>query len=93
LWCALDGYYHSGPVSWQWTGDKPARLAGPALRDAALNAGMETDNEDEAFAMSVLGSQDATPTVLDALRAHRLVDAAYRSAGRGGERVAIDESR
>jgi predicted dehydrogenase len=60
------------------------------LRDVALDAGMQTDNEDEAFARSVLSSQDATPTVLDALRAHRLVDAAYRSAGRGGERVATE---
>jgi predicted dehydrogenase len=90
LWCALDGYYHAGPVSWQWTGDERARLAGSALRDVALDAGMQTDNEDEAFARSVLSSQDATPTVLDALRAHRLVDAAYRSAGRGGERVATE---
>jgi myo-inositol 2-dehydrogenase/D-chiro-inositol 1-dehydrogenase len=90
LWCALDGYYHSGPVSWQWTGDQRARLAGSALRDAAMDAGMQTDNEDEAFATSVLSSQDATPTVLDALRAHRLVDAAYRSARRAGERMAIE---
>lgn len=90
LWCALDGHYHFGPVSWQWTGEQRARLTGSALLDAALDAGMQTDNEDEAFATSVLDSQHATPSVLDALRAHRLVDAAYRSAGRRGERVAVE---
>jgi predicted dehydrogenase len=90
LWCALDGHYHAGPVSWQWTGEEPARLAGSALRNAGLDAGMQTDNEDEAFARSVLDSRVATPTVLDALRAHRLVDASYRSARGGGKRVAVD---
>jgi predicted dehydrogenase len=90
LWCALDGYYHTGPVSWQWTGDKPASLAGSDLKDIALHKGLQTDNEDAAFASAVLSSREATPNVLDAARAHRLVDAAYRSERKGGERLVQD---
>jgi predicted dehydrogenase len=91
LWCALDGHYHSGPISWQWTGEEPGTLGGSILRDAALRQGLKTDNEDAAFASAVLNAQEATPTVLDALRAHRLVDAAYRSAQHGGDRLTIAE--
>jgi predicted dehydrogenase len=92
LWCALDGHYHSGPVYWQWTGEKPASLAGSALKDAALGKGLETDNEDAAFASAVVKSQEATPTVLDALRAHQLVDVAYRSAEQGGNRLSAEQA-
>jgi hypothetical protein len=92
LWCALDGHYHSGPVHWQWTGEKPAGLAGSALKDAALSKGLQTDNEDAAFASAVANSQVATPTVLDALRAHRLVDVAYRSAEQGGNRLSVEQA-
>jgi predicted dehydrogenase len=92
LWCALDGHYHSGPVYWQWTGEKPASVAGSALRHAALSTGLQTDDEDAAFASAVMNSRDATPTVLDALRAHRLVDAAYRSAEQDGNRLSVEQA-
>jgi predicted dehydrogenase len=90
LWCALDGHYHSGPVYWQWTGERPGSAGGSALRNAALRKGLQTDNEDEAFASAVMRPEQATPTVLNALRAHRLVDVAYRSARQGGNRLAIE---
>jgi predicted dehydrogenase len=93
LWFALDGHYHLGPVHWQWTGEKQASLVGSALKDAALRKGLETDNEDAAFAGAVIRSQEATPTVLDALRAHQLVDVAYRSARQGGNRLVIEQAK
>ena len=49
MWCAVDGHYHLGPVTWQWDGEQPASLDGDELSDAARSQGLVTDNEDAAF--------------------------------------------
>lgn len=91
LWCRLDGSYHLGPVSWQRPGEPRESLGGEQLRRAALAAGLDTDNEDQAFVASVLDGKPANPDVAAALRAHQVVDAAYRSARQAGQALAVED--
>lgn len=87
LWCALDGNYFSGPVTWRRVGESKHSVAGHELIAAADSS--TTFNEDAAFVGSVLSGRPAYPDFAIGVRAHELVDAAYRSASIGGERVAI----
>jgi hypothetical protein len=47
---------------------------------------------DVAFLRSVRSGQSCSPDVLDALRAHVIVDACYRSAAGGGAVVSVPET-
>ena len=84
MWCAVDGHYHLGPVTWQWDGEQPASLDGDELSDAARSQGLVTDNEDAAFVAAARDNKRAQPSFLDGLRAQQVVDVAYRSARTGG---------
>ena len=88
-----------GPVRWsptpEVTAPGPGLDAGPevpadeelargALVEAWMSAGGVPRNPDGAFVDAVASGQAAQPSFRTALRAHRLVDAAYRSAAAGG---------
>ena len=84
LWCVLDGSHHWGPVSWQFGGE-PLRTAGAGDLEALLGpSAVEDHNPDAAFVAAVEAGAPAYPDFGVALRAHAVVDAAYRSAGSDG---------
>ncbi len=74
-----------GPLRWQRPGESPQELQGEALVAAAP----KQHNPDGVFVDAVANNRPATPTFADALRAHVVVDAAYRSAAQGGAVVPI----
>jgi predicted dehydrogenase len=84
MWCALDSHYHLGPVTWQFDGEDPRTLGGDELVEAARSQGLLTDNEDAAFIAAARDNKRAEPSFVDALRAHEVVEVAFRSARRGG---------
>ena len=63
-------------------------MGGNEIREAAARAGQQTDNEDVAFIDAIAAGRRAHPDVAIALRAHEVIDAAYRSAKRAGVRIA-----
>ncbi len=77
-----------GPVSWQ-SDDGSGTLEGPALVDAVRGDGV-SQNPDREFIDAVLAGTAAHPDVHTALTAHRIADAAYRSAADGGALVELD---
>ena len=78
-----------GPVEWQTTGQAPSRLDGSDLIDEAGRRGAALGNPDELFIDAVVRGEPAWPTFADALRAHTLADAVYRSAADGGAPVTV----
>jgi predicted dehydrogenase len=89
LWCALDGSHHWGPVSWQWHGEPVRTATGEELLGLLAPSAVEDHRPDAAFITSVLGRRQAHPDFRIALRAHVLVDAAYRSAAADGAVVEV----
>jgi predicted dehydrogenase len=87
LWAALEGD-SIGPVRWQRPGESPQSLQGEALLAEVKTRGLKTKNPDGAFVTAVAEGRPASPDFADALRAHVVVDAAYRSAAAGGQAVA-----
>ncbi len=93
---ALQGDWH-GPVRWDRTDrfDAGEQADTGALADVELARaaeaidGLEGD-PDQAFVSAVLAGEAAHPSFEVALRAHRLADAAYRSAAAGGAVFAVD---
>lgn len=80
LWCVLDGNHHWGPVSWQFRGE-PLRTAGRGDLEGLLGpSAVDDPNPDAAFVVAVEAGRPAYPDFGVALRAHAIVDAAYRSA-------------
>jgi predicted dehydrogenase len=73
-----------GPVTWQTTGEPEQELAGEALDAACRDAGLNPGNPDGAFVRAVRDRSPASPPFSAAVRAHRVVDAVYRSAAAGG---------
>jgi predicted dehydrogenase len=93
---SLEGDW-AGPVDWDRSrrvDGGPAgavgRLGGPELVAEAHRIDGLGTNPDQAFVDAVLAGRAAYPTFAQALRAHRLVDAAYRSAAAGGAVVGVD---
>jgi predicted dehydrogenase len=78
-----------GPVEWTTTGSAPTKLDHADLTAEAEQRGAALGNPDELFIEAVVKGEAAWPSFKDALRAHVLADAAYRSAARGGGPVAI----
>jgi predicted dehydrogenase len=78
----------NGPVHWQ-TDAGSGSLEGADLV-AAVRADGKTQNPDREFIDAVIGGRTAHPDMRTALRAHRLADAAYRSAASGGAAIVID---
>ena len=88
VWIAVEDDWF-GPVTWQ-DADAPAvTVTGEALLAACAERGIATPNPDGDFVRAVRDGTPAHPDVTVALRAHRLVDAAYRSAAAGGAPVAV----
>jgi predicted dehydrogenase len=67
----------------EWVDDLPLSNDEVGL---AVRAYVEADR---AFVEAVAAGQPPAPTLEDALMAHRLVDAAYRSAGAGGVPITL----
>jgi predicted dehydrogenase len=78
-----------GPVAWRCTGRDEQRLDGDGLIAALHDRGIATPNPDGAFIAAVRDRTPATPAFTDAVRAHRLADAVYRSAADGGQPVQV----
>ena len=89
-YCVLSGDWF-GPVEHQATGQgAPVAYDWPALEEEATRRGVRMGNPDGEFVHAVAYGEPAWPAFADALRAHELADAIYRSAASGG--TAIDVS-
>ncbi|GAC1535654.1 MAG: Gfo/Idh/MocA family oxidoreductase [Acidimicrobiales bacterium] len=88
LWAVLEGDW-IGPLRWQRPGQAPEELHGDALLERVAVLGLGREIPDGAFVRAVAAGHRAQPAFADALRAHRVVDAAYRSARSGGTPIAI----
>ncbi len=84
LWCVLDGHHWGGPVYWRRGNGDAGALEGAALADHVAALGLTTGTEDEHFLDAVERGCPASPDFSVAVRAHTLVDVAYRSAELGG---------
>jgi predicted dehydrogenase len=78
-----------GPVEWTTTGVPPQRLEGGALEAEAARRGAAIGNPDGAFIAAVVAAEPAWPSFSDAVRAHVVADAVYRSAAAGGQPVEV----
>jgi predicted dehydrogenase len=76
-----------GPVRWTLTGEGEQVLEGTELLAALDPALPEGGNPDSEFIAAVAEGRPASPDVAVALRAHRVVDALYRSAAADGAPV------
>jgi predicted dehydrogenase len=88
FWAVLSGEW-IGPLRWQRPGSSATELQGEALLARVAELGLTPGNPDGAFVAAVAGGGPAFPDFALALRAHTVVDAAYRSAAEGGAAVAI----
>jgi predicted dehydrogenase len=78
-----------GPVSWTTTGSAPVKVDFADLEAEAARRGATLGNPDELFINAVVKGEPAWPSFADALRAHVLADAAYRSAATGGAPISV----
>ena len=78
-----------GPVEWTTTGNAPVRLDFADLEAEAGRRGAALGNPDALFIDAVVAGTPAWPSFTDALRAHVLADAAYRSAAAGGAPISV----
>lgn len=73
-----------GPVWWSRGDGSDQVLSGADLAAEVDRRGLRTGDPDGEFIEAVTAGRPAWPDVGDAIRAHQLVDAAYRSAAAGG---------
>ena len=78
-----------GPVEWVSSGATPTRIDGAELVEEAGRRGAALGNPDELFIEAVVRGEPAWPSFADALRAHTVADAVYRSAADGGAPVTV----
>ena len=78
-----------GPVHWTRVGEGTQTLEGAALHEATAGDDPDAGNPDAAFVRAVAGGHPAAPTFAEALRAHVVTDAIYRSAAAGGAPVEV----
>jgi predicted dehydrogenase len=88
-YAALEGDWF-GPLEWVTSGSEPRRLEGTELEDEARARGAALGNPDVAFIDAVVAGRPAWPSFTDALRAHAIADAIYRSAAADGASIAVD---
>ncbi|GAC1385505.1 MAG: hypothetical protein NVSMB4_12840 [Acidimicrobiales bacterium] len=88
LWATLEGDW-IGPLRWQRPGQAPEEVRGDALFERVAALGLTREIPDGVFVRAVAAGHGARPGFTEALRAHRVVDAAYRSAGSGGTPITI----
>jgi hypothetical protein len=62
---------------------------GPELIARCSYLGLRIASPDGDFLRAVAAGRPASPSLRDAVRPHRLVDAIYRSAAEGGRVVAV----
>jgi predicted dehydrogenase len=90
LWAQLTGEWF-GEVRWSHEGvggGKVEQRSGAAVTEAVRDP-LAGENPDGAFIRAVRDGRSAYPTMADALRAHIVVDATYRSAAAGGALITI----
>lgn len=78
-----------GPVRWTGPGDDEGELDGDALVAVLEGEPGAPRNPDGAFIEAAAARTEATPSFAEALRAHVLVDALYRSAAAAGAPVEV----
>jgi predicted dehydrogenase len=76
-----------GPVRWTTAGSGEEVLEGADLVARGRELGLRMGNPDGAFLRAAASGELAWPSLRDAVRPHRLVDAVYRSAAEGGRAV------
>lgn len=84
-----DDWY--GPVSWTDTDGQTQTLGDAHLSDAVAAIRDGSENPDGEFIRSVVAGTPASPDFADAVKAHRIVDAMYRSAESGGDSIEVDD--
>jgi predicted dehydrogenase len=94
-WIGLENDWN-GPVRWRRVGEDERVLEGSDLVDEVSRRGLLHGNPDAAFVAAVAVAAEAEapgsgawPDFATALRAHVVVDAAYRSAADGGTPVSV----
>jgi predicted dehydrogenase len=85
-----DDWY--GPVHWTNPEGGSHSITGDDLRDATQPMRDTPENPDESFVRAVLDGRQARPDFAEAVEAHRVVEAMYRSAAGGGQPVAIADA-
>jgi predicted dehydrogenase len=85
----IEGDDWTGPVHWTDSNGSSHSLVGDALVGAIAPMRDGPENPDAAFLRAVLDGTPAWPDFSMALAAHRVVDAAYRSADAGGDRQPV----
>jgi predicted dehydrogenase len=80
-----------GPVTWSDADGSTGSLAGEELLERTRDLALVHPNPDAAFVLSALGASPAYPDFAVALEAHRVVEAMYESARRGGATVAVGD--
>lgn len=78
-----------GPLTWMDPEGPAVTVSGQDLLDACAERGIDTPNPDGDFVRAVRDGTPAWPDVTVALRAHRIVDAAYRSAAAEGTVIEV----
>jgi predicted dehydrogenase len=81
----------SGPVRWQFTGEPEQTLRGKELVADLEARGDDRANPARAFLTAVRDGAPCDPDFAEALPAHRIVDAVYRSADADGAVVTDPE--
>jgi predicted dehydrogenase len=82
-----DDWY--GPVSWTDSNGDEGTLTGDELSTAVAAIREGSENPDGEFVRSALAGTPATPDFVEAVKAHRIVDAMYTSAAANGASVEV----
>lgn len=85
----IEGHDWTGPVHWTDSDGTTSTMQGDALVKAATELIDGPANPDGAFLTAAHHGTPAWPDLGVAVSAHRVVDAAYRSADAGGARVEV----
>ena len=99
-----NGHFHiendfSGPISYQTRGEGPESVTEEQVRDryleligldeAKFGDALRYSLEDYFFLDSIAGGRKPFPDFTEALEAHRIIDALYRSAEAGGDKISL----
>lgn len=87
-WVSLENDW-AGPVRWTRPGEPEQVVEGEALAAVVTERGLVHGNPDGAFVEAVAAGTPAWPDLAAAVRAHVVVDAAYRSAAAGGTPIDV----
>jgi predicted dehydrogenase len=82
-----------GPVHWTRLGGESGTLEGGELLAAVADDDPDEGTPDAAFIRAVEQGEAAAPSFAEALRAHLVTDAIYRSAAAGGATIEVPPGR